>query len=899
MNKRIESLDLLFHRVKPDEILGRYFHIDLKHPIMSGCIDDKTFSDYATSYWPNEITHDEIDTFYHQLKNKESKDRFDKSNKEKSIFFLLSNIAQEMLFEKNGEPLCKYDFFLKWNDISRKLGEDIFTTAFLAYHDYKSCETRGFFSWSPIIRTTNTRLHQMLRKGVAENHFHLKGSAPYFALSWLSLMNSFENRKKNFKTLEEDSRLEPEIISGFNQTVTTDLYTLVKKAAFIRAFLFSTLNSIPFLSDFKTNTNYLKLLIPGHELELAMHTPKLQLQIELLKNQFGHRFGKDVPDYAIPKNIREEMNFNGNILLFGERCFLYSVFKKIFCRDKYFRDYHDLFYAYLVIKEKLRQELLQVNDRIGFANFSKYQDRKEYFIQNGSIYKEALYCMAVNTTRKNQNILSFETRISPSDDLVILSRSIHGCDKYINSKKFDTPGYSSFDSFLHAHCKYSKSEKPRHNHFYTLHFIKKPDDLDPQKKDVMFLQPRHAKKREEIKRQARAIQELRDGLSPAAGRIRGIDAASNEYGCRPEVFAQAFRFLKCHWTPKKYEHLRDKNQNEIKKLGTTYHAGEDFLDLIDGLRAIDEAVEFLELTHSDRLGHALALGTDPVQYYELKDQKVILSKHDLLDNIVWMLTWIQKYAAASFSQLIYRLEKEYTRLYQELYGNGCKEIPEIFNIHYPMYYNAWRLRGDDPMFYFDIEKGFDTCKPELTYWDRCALRKEDRDLDAIRNNKIYAQLYGLYHFCPHVKIEGNEKEEFKIDKPYIQAVKVIQSEMQKKIRDKGIGIETNPTSNYLIGSFGKYSKHPILNFFNLGLTVDPEQIKQCPQLFVSINTDDQGVFNTYLEKEYALMALALEKEEDENGNKKYNPAMIYDWLDRIRQMGLEQSFEYDNSKTNG
>lgn len=39
------------------------------------------------------------------------------------------------------------------------------------------------------------------------------------------------------------------------------------------------------------------------------------------------------------------------------------------------------------------------------------------------------------------------------------------------------------------------------------------------------------------------------------------------------------------------------------------------------------------------------------------------------------------------------------------------------------------------------------------------------------------------------------------------------------------------------------------------------------------------------------MALALEKVEDEDGNKVYNTSMIYDWLDRIRQMGLEMSFK--------
>lgn len=110
----------------------------------------------------------------------------------------------------------------------------------------------------------------------------------------------------------------------------------------------------------------------------------------------------------------------------------------------------------------------------------------------------------------------------------------------------------------------------------------------------------------------------------------------------------------------------------------------------------------------------------------------------------------------------------------------------------------------------------------------------------------------------------------------------------------GIGIETNPSSNYLIGRFGCYCQHPITKFFNIGLTTDEKKILDCQQLFVSINSDDQGVFNTYLENEYALMAIALCKQTDEEGHNVYNDQQIYDWLERIRQMGLEQSFLHKN-----
>jgi adenosine deaminase len=81
-----------------------------------------------------------------------------------------------------------------------------------------------------------------------------------------------------------------------------------------------------------------------------------------------------------------------------------------------------------------------------------------------------------------------------------------------------------------------------------------------------------------------------------------------------------------------------------------------------------------------------------------------------------------------------------------------------------------------------------------------------------------------------------------------------------------------------------------MRFYNLGLEVDAEKLKKCPQLNVSINTDDQGVFNTSLENEYSLLARSLENMKDENGDRKYNDKMIYQWLDNIRQMGLMQSF---------
>ena len=75
-------------------------------------------------------------------------------------------------------------------------------------------------------------------------------------------------------------------------------------------------------------------------------------------------------------------------------------------------------------------------------------------------------------------------------------------------------------------------------------------------------------------------------------------------------------------------------------------------------------------------------------------------------------------------------------------------------------------------------------------------------------------------------------------------------------------------------------------------------LKSSSQIWVSINTDDQGIFNIKLENEYAFIARALEKKVDENGEKMYSKSMIYDWLDKIRKMGLNQSFLTVNDDAN-
>ncbi|MCD8016107.1 MAG: hypothetical protein LUG99_23725, partial [Lachnospiraceae bacterium] len=445
--------------------------------------------------------------------------------------------------------------------------------------------------------------------------------------------------------------------------------------------------------------------------------------------------------------------------------------------------------------------------------------------------------------------------------------------------------------------------EPRDKYFYTLHFIKGEDKTDY---GSSMLQCRHAVKRKKVEKQARALIALRERYPECAMRILGIDAASNEIGCRPEVFAVSFRRLKSHVRAGE----DSRSTRRVPQLRATYHVGEDFLDPADGLRAIDEAVNFLNLDCGDRLGHALALGLDVEEWYRSKNYRILIPQQDYLDNLAWMYNRLIELNISGLEVLMGHLEKKYEEYFDRVYARHMDYgiIDEILketrrqyrhagimnafhNDRYRFdifqYYKAWKLRGDDPELY---ERGYYLADDYGPAEMQCRLNlRFPKDYNIRYRPEIFLLNY-YYQFDREVREEGNKRVEIKIHPSYIRAVQMLQKEMQKLVGRNGIAIETNPSSNFLIGTFKDYAKHPIFTFYNKGLTGDPSLLAECAQLSVSVNTDDQGVFSTSLENEYALLAVALENVKDADGKPAYAKSMVYDWIDAVRQMGNDQSF---------
>lgn len=867
-------------------------------------INRDTFVKIA-GYYLKYYSNDELDNLFDYIKNEyedqanyvrgfeigkyEDKEGF-------SVFDAILIFATRVFQEIDGEPICRYENVLRWRFTSHLLEEDIFTTAYLAFQDCREGKRNRDFSWKPVIGNNNEHLNWILRQGLADNHFHLKGSAPQFPLSWINMMNHVRSKKYE-KILEGygNKRLSVSYEIG---TEEEHLYSLYLKAALIRCFLFAQITEQEFFiannlvrnnydpdpETRKWSTENLVMFLLKDKTEIIFYRNKIQENIDFFRTNKGEK----QLDYALTGEYRKGIGKNEvNNSLSGERWLMYEMFLRIYAKSVKDQKYFNLFYLYLVIKRAVRAELVQTNENIGFDNFEKYQNRKEDFIEDTPLEKEYIK-MALKGTIVNQNILHLETRLTPRKTALQNKKYIEKYDKVMKNDK-----------------------ELMERYFYVFHFVKEKDNEKLLNSDSYC---RHYQKRRSLQKQAKAIALFRTKFPETAKRLRGIDGCSREIGCRPEVLAQTYRYLKNHIVYAKRNKVYYDNNKEVTvpQLQMTYHVGEDFQSLVDGLRAIEEAIMFFNLNCGSRLGHALALGEDPDEYYEGKKNCILITQQDYLDNLVWVYYRIKRFSLIGYEDLLLNIEQEYNKYFRLIYGDAVSDeffeavIREAgkyfqrsnervskgysnthFNFRISEYYSAWQLRGDDPERY---KNGYFKDTEDFSEWKRFSVNKECPRDYRIRYNPECAYLYFLYHYNPHVKNEGRKTIEVQISHKMIKCIKEIQREMQFWISKLGIGIEVNPSSNFFIGTFDRYDKHPVFKLYNIGLTGSETKLNECPQIPVCINTDDQGIFSTYLENEYALIALALEKAKDENGKNLYNRMFIYQWIENIRKLGLQLSF---------
>lgn len=265
----------------------------------------------------------------------------------------------------------------------------------------------------------------------------------------------------------------------------------------------------------------------------------------------------------------------------------------------------------------------------------------------------------------------------------------------------------------------------------------------------------------------------------------GIDAAGQERIASPRVFVGAFHLL-----IKKQAETRVAPGQPPLRLGLTYHVGEDIEDLLTGLRHLDEVASLLFRGQPGRLGHALALGEDPKRHYARRGGETEVRVGSHLLDLVWL-----------YGRLLGNDE-------QGMIDSIRHRIEEIIREH-----------GD---------KG----PIEI---DRCwrAMGLDGRAIDpALGEHELLDQL-GCY--------DGRDTWcTVTASRDWLAIMNKVQSLLRQRFASMPLCIESNPTSNLLVGGYSDYGELPYGVFTDAGLSV-------------SINTDDPGLFCTTLPGEMSAM----------------------------------------------
>lgn len=381
------------------------------------------------------------------------------------------------------------------------------------------------------------------------------------------------------------------------------------------------------------------------------------------------------------------------------------------------------------------------------------------------------------------------------------------------------------------------------------HFIKSPDNKYSNGE-------RHHKLRMEIRNKSFALISAQRYLE-FEGKMKGIigiDAASNEMDAGPEVFAPAFRWLRKEWI------------NVFKRdLKQTFHAGEDFVHLLSGLRMMYEAVEFLEMQQGDRIGHGTAAGIDPKLWMKRLGDYVYIKQGEWLDDLIFVY-YLLSDSSIPYENLTFKLPyiiDEINRLCSSIYCVTCN-IDDLIK--------AWDFRKYDPSYYIQNTKTTQIDTIDVQY----KVKKE------IEINYKAKEIYTLYHFDQSSKEQYNKFIKVPLQKGLftIEELEQIQNLVLHHIAKKNIVLEVPITSNLCISFYRSLDEHHIGRW-----------MKGCSDRnllipAIVLGTDDPGIFMTNIYIEYARLMTYLEE-------KGYN---ITDRIEKVLQLNRISrfySFSYD------
>lgn len=601
-------------------------------------------------------------------------------------------------------------------------------------------------------------LNDKLDRGLHDLHVHLDGGIETAELSWIRLMNNPTLISEELNQKFKES--EKEVLHrfwGIKSARTLKQWILV--AGNIRKSIYNHLHdAVSWDLCKKDILDACGTDSPGADNQILGE----ETGFGTLKQDAGNPVNEPT-DYANPM-CEDNSAYSYQA---GERWIMHSVLKWFYANDNLAIDMADWFYLYMLIKIRFRKECVQMNMRIGLSNYNQYYSKFKI--------EETI----IADVKKKLDYLCKTSLRSEHDSI-----EVRGSVKCLNHT---TRQYNKNIHLIGSLYKRAQQNKAS------------IEDLraESQSNADIYI--------ETLKRNQKQIHnELNEGTD-SINPIVALDTTGSDLSAHPDVIAPYIRYVK------------EKSGLE----NFTYHIAEDFMDVVDGLRALDELITFVDIPLKLRLAHATALAVDVEKFYADRKRNVLCTKQYLLDNLIW-LYFMNK---DGDQNVLERIDGKARELFSEIYPGEQYDIVE--------YRKSMVLRGD---------MNDDTLMPGAS---EKVLRCQSQECIEARKSPRARELWEKYR---QKNESGSEVILYRMPSDFLPFVAKAQNILNDRIIQKGLSIESCPTSNLMIGPFSKYNEVPTFKFKEMNIGV-------------SVNTDTKGIFATSLYLEYSLLACAMKKDD--------------------------------------
>ena len=374
--------------------------------------------------------------------------------------------------------------------------------------------------------------------------------------------------------------------------------------------------------------------------------------------------------------------------------------------------------------------------------------------------------------------------------------------------------------------------------------------------------------------------------------IRGVDVCADELGVPSWVFVKLFQNIRDESSRASIA-IQNRYGIEVPSVRTTAHAGEDFLHLLTGLRAIDEVMECFDMQEGDRIGHALALRIDAEKWCR-QAGPTTLPLHDRLFDLVWEWSVRDRVRGKGTSDRYEFIEYQIQQRAHELY-ESMDVVPQIYDLA--------QLQKDlqDPAMLRAV--GFPDRDPrEVRYRlfeEDASLTEPGRKSERSHSVDVYdgtdrshhefmeqrgsglvkrQRLWWLHQYLTSAELFHRGQQTVTVDPQMMgSALTTIQHALRRKLASRGIVVEINPTSNLMVGDLGDLRNAP---FWKL---VEPDDSSDSRPVSVCLGSDDPLIFATDLRQEYQRLVDALSM-------AGYSDDESRAMLNHIRETGLAARF---------